>query len=142
MPAESVCLSSNHRQFCGIFHRPRLAVLFIGLASVTQLAILLPAAPTVAGRAEPCIQMHRVKARISRKQLEIVTWLRQGVLWEDVVQMIGAPYCQLPPTPQAPRRDAYPLAFDPTTWLVLEYDRAMTFRGYDFTFNNQQAGGF
>lgn len=141
MPVESVCLSSNRWQFCGISNR-RLAILFTALASLTQLAILLPAAPTVAGRAEPCIQMRRTGARISRKQLETVIQLRQGVLWEDVVQVIGAPYCQLAPTLQAPRRDTYPLAFDPNTWLVLEYDRAMTFRGYDFTFNNQQAGGF
>lgn len=142
MPAESVCSSSNHRKLCGVSKHFRLAILSMGLAPVIQLAILLPAAPTVAGRAEPCIQIRRVSARISRKQLETVMQLRQGALWEDAVQVIGTPYCQLAPTLEVPRRDAYPLAFDPSTWLVLKYDRAMTFRGYDFTFHNQQPGGF
>lgn len=142
MPVSSACSNSNCWNLCGISNRQNLVIFSAGLTLATQVFILIPAAPAMAGRAEPCIQMRRTSARISRRQLEIVMQLRRGALWEEVVQVIGTPYCQLDPTTDAPRRDAYPLAFDPSTWLVLEYDRAVTFQHYDFTFNNRQPGGF
>lgn len=142
MPVNSACSNPNGWDVCGIFNGQKFVFFSTGFALATQLFILIPAAPTVAGQAEPCVQMWRTSARMSRKQLEMVMQLRRGALWEEVVQVIGTPYCQLAPTVYAPRRDAYPMAFDPSTWLVLEYDRAVTFQHYDFTFNNRQPGGF
>lgn len=92
-----------------------------------------------------CLQVVRSGAEISRSQLSQLLALPAGSSQEAVRQVTDVPYCVLPsetaaaaddradPVVKAGRREAYPLAFDPDTWVVVGYE-ADEYVGYDFVF--------
>lgn len=107
------------------------------LWQVTALASVLLTQPAIAGRSEPCTQQVLPSATISREQLSNFINLAQGSDKGQVQAVLGPPYCKLSAIPEAGlERDAYPLRFDPETWLVVRYLNGKTYYDYDFTFHN------
>jgi hypothetical protein len=93
--------------------------------------------PVIAGQPEPCTQIILPNATISRQQLSDFINLAQGSDKGQVQAVLGPPYCKLSTIPEAGlERDAYPLRFDPETWLVVRYLSGKTYYDYDFTFHN------
>jgi len=87
--------------------------------------------------ATPCQEIVKSTAVLSRDQLTAVLKLADSAPKDDVRQVVNAPYCILAAS-QSPEgnnisQEAYPLAFDPQTWLVLRYDGSR-YLGYDFRF--------
>ncbi|MEO0757128.1 MAG: hypothetical protein AAFY78_09675 [Cyanobacteria bacterium J06648_16] len=80
-----------------------------------------------------CQTVVQSEARLSRDQLSKFLALPQQASKTAVQEVIQGPYCQLPGTPEASNREAYPLAFDPDTWFVVQY-AGDVYTGYEFTF--------
>ena len=126
-------------------------VLWAG-GSVATLALLAIVPAQVGSQAiatSSCQEVIKSGAEISRDELSRLLSIPQGASREAVRQVIDAPYCLLPvaqsPHPndkqanngeeaaKAATREAYPLAFDPQAWVVVDYD-AGEYAGYDFVF--------
>lgn len=98
-----------------------------------------------------CQTVVRSGAEISRDQISRLLAVPEGSNKAAVRQVIEKPYCLLPDQPNSPQnsadsqkaapkpspasvaREAYPLAFDPTAWVVVNYE-ADSYVGYDFVF--------
>ncbi len=74
---------------------------------------------------------------LSREQLAQVLTIPERDSREKVQDVLATPYCQLPNLKIragiAAERVAYPLAFDPQTWLVILYE-GDEYAGYQFSF--------
>lgn len=74
---------------------------------------------------------------VSRKQLAQLLLVPERDSKAKVQQILNEPYCQLPSLEVragvAADRVAYPLAFDPRTWLVILYE-GNEYAGYEFRF--------
>jgi hypothetical protein len=74
---------------------------------------------------------------LSREQLAQVLTIPERDSREKVQDVLETPYCQLPSIEiragVAAERVAYPLAFDPQTWLVILYE-GDEYAGYQFSF--------
>ena len=118
--------------------------------SIAALALLVIWPGGVGSQSVPqtdCLEVVRSGAEMSRGQLSQLIALPTGSSQEAVRQVTDVPYCVLPagvagekaapkaddPIAQAGRREAYPLAFDPDTWVVVAYE-ANSYVGYDFVF--------
>lgn len=116
--------------------------------SVATLALLVILPGQVGSQSvvpSDCLQVVRSGAEISRDQLLQMIALPVGSSQQAVRQVTDVPYCVLPsglaaeagkrsdPVAEADKREAYPLAFDPDTWVVLGYE-ANEYVGYDFVF--------
>ncbi|NEP62489.1 MAG: hypothetical protein F6K31_37100 [Symploca sp. SIO2G7] len=71
--------------------------------------------------------------RLSRGQLTQFLSVAKSSSQATVHQTIAPPYCRLSKENQPQQQEAYPLAFDPDTWFVVNYDQG-TYTGYDFIF--------
>lgn len=106
-------------------------------ASLLTLALCLSTTHSaLAGQPEPCIQTIAPLAAIGRSELEQFINLYQPTDKGRVQQVLGVPYCKLQTLPSGIQRDAYPLKFDPETWLIVHY-RYGYYNSYDFTFHNR-----
>ncbi len=87
--------------------------------------------------ADVCQQVVQTNAVLSREQLSQLLSVDLQANRDTVRQVIDQPYCVLnsgeTPTGLPVEREAYPLAFDPQTWVVVQYE-ADSYVGYDFTF--------
>ncbi|MBT9311547.1 hypothetical protein [Leptothoe kymatousa] len=81
----------------------------------------------------PCQTMVNKEQRLSRDQLNQFLSLAQGTEQATVHGNIAAPYCVLSPAEQPKQQQAYPLAFDPNTWFVVNYDQGK-YTDFDFVF--------
>lgn len=100
------------------------------------LKTFLPATQSV-GQPADCNTVVSDSARLSRDQLlQLLTIPERGAK-EQVRQVISEPYCQLPAlnvrSGVTAEREAYPLAFDPGTSLVILYEND-EYAGYRFSF--------
>lgn len=99
--------------------------------------IVTPNLGSTPGEAHACQAVVKSTAVLSRDQLTAVLDLAQHSPKPDVRQIINEPYCTLAPSQDAENlaitQEAYPLAFDPNTWLVVRYDDNR-YLGYDFRF--------
>lgn len=120
---------------------PRKAIWASG--SVATLA-LLAVVPTTGSSlpATSCQEVIKSGAEISRGQLLQLAAVSEGTAHASVRKLINEPYCLLPAGVKtdaavekaaATRREAYPLAFDPEAWVVVDYDLD-SYTGYDFVF--------
>jgi hypothetical protein len=84
-----------------------------------------------------CIKQENPKAVISRDQLKALLDTGAEAARAQVRELLKAPYCVLSPgqteAGQPADREAYPLEFDPQTWLVVLYE-GDRYAGYDFRF--------
>jgi hypothetical protein len=74
---------------------------------------------------------------LSREQLAQVLTIPERDARERVQEILAEPYCRLPNIEiragVAAEREAYPLAFDPQTWLVILYE-GDEYAGFRFSF--------
>jgi hypothetical protein len=78
-------------------------------------------------------------AILSREQLAQLLAIPEGAQREQLQQVAKSPYCRLPNVEvrsgATAQREAYPLAFDPKTWLVVLYE-GDSYAGYSFSFRH------
>jgi hypothetical protein len=96
-------------------------------------------------RMDQCQEVVQPKAVLSRHQLSQLISISannstQVSIDQAKVEAIAkVPYCRLSsvtlPTGAIAKRDAYPLAFDPDTWLIILYE-GNQYTGYDFSFRH------
>lgn len=86
---------------------------------------------------QPCEAILRNDAQISRDQLANLLTIPERDSKEAVRKVVNEPYCRLPAlqvrSGVTSEREAYPLAFDPTTYLVILYE-GDEYAGYRFKF--------
>lgn len=73
---------------------------------------------------------------LSRRQLSQLLDIPDGQSRQELQAVLQSPYCQLAALEGSDldtREDAYPLEFDPQTWLVVQYE-SDRYRGYRFHF--------
>lgn len=87
------------------------------------------------GTADQCLQIDQPQAVLSRRQLQQLLNTAPQTPQASLRTWLPTPYCRLAPGPDAEGvtvdRQAYPLEFDPKTWLVVQYE-GDRYRGYDF----------
>lgn len=86
---------------------------------------------------EVCSQVVQAQSFLSRNELSQLLAVPERASREAVRQVVAEPYCLLPPLAvregEMAEREAYPLEFDPQTWLVVLYEGG-EYAGYDFSF--------
>lgn len=84
-----------------------------------------------------CEKMVQPTAVLSREQLVKVLSIPERAERQTIQAIVSSPYCQMPDLDiragVRAEREAYPLAFDPKTWLVLLYEEG-EYAGYAFRF--------
>lgn len=104
-----------------------LVGLLVDLRNVTR-----PAAPS-----HVCQEIVQSKSVLSRDQLSRLLAVPERDRKATVQAIVSEPYCRLPGLEiragVPAQREAYPLAFDPQTWLVVLYE-GEEYAGYDFVF--------
>jgi hypothetical protein len=113
--------------------------------SIAMLAVLavfpgnlkssLKGARQIATAVSPCETVVQSAAHLSRDQLSRFLAIPAGSSKGAVQRVMQSPYCILKaqPVSSAAIQEAYPLAFDPQTWIVVSYQDE-TYTGYDFRF--------
>lgn len=85
---------------------------------------------------EPCQEVVQPQAVLSRKQLAQLLTISEGDKKQKIQEIAKAPYCKLPDLQvragATAQREAYPLEFDPQTWLVVLYEGEQ-YAGYRFS---------
>ena len=88
-------------------------------------------------RKSDCRQIVQPNVVLSRQQLADLLTVPERSDHSKVKVIVAEPYCQLPDLELrdgiSAQREAYPLAFDPKTWLVLLYE-GNEYAGYAFSF--------
>ena len=113
---------------------------------VVALALLLNLPPGVLpehsvstpSRSSACQEILQPKAELSREQLAQLLTVPERSQRRAVQAIVKEPYCKLPSLSiragAVTERDAYPLAFDPQTSLIVLYE-GKTYVGYGFKRN-------
>jgi hypothetical protein len=124
-------------------HRPKLSSRWL-LAGASGLALgttLLNVGQWFQAQAaasqDLCQEVKQSTATLSREQLAKLLAIAERSNRQEVKKVVSEPYCILPALEvragvQADR-EAYPLAFDPKTWLVMLYE-GEEYVGYGFSF--------
>ncbi|MGB3312236.1 MAG: hypothetical protein WBG32_02660 [Nodosilinea sp.] len=122
--------------------RPQSRQVLVAGGSVLALAALL-ISPNLNQDQAPetdaftCIRQEQPKALVSRDQVKKLLDTDLQAAKSTVQEFLNAPYCVLSPGKTEAglpaEREAYPLEFDPQTWLVVLYD-GDRYVGYDFRF--------
>lgn len=93
-----------------------------------------PSHPVAQGDCEAIVQ---ADAQLTREQLAQLLAIPERDAKERVRQIVSEPYCRLPElnvrSGVVAEREAYPLAFDPGTQLVILYEKD-EYAGYRFNF--------
>mgnify|MGYP001795730404 CR=1 FL=1 len=106
------------------------------LAAIAILPNQIRSQAPAPAAANGCQTVVQKEARLSRQQLSQFLALPEQASKSAVQAVIQAPYCELAVTDDATAKDAYPLAFDPETWFVVEYTNDV-YSGYAFTFQQE-----
>jgi hypothetical protein len=73
-----------------------------------------------------CQRIVQAKATLSRQQLAKLLTIPERAKKNQVQAIVPEPYCELPSLElragASAERNAYPLAFDPQTWVVILYE--------------------
>lgn len=92
---------------------------------------------TVIATRDRCETIVQSDAKLSREQLASLLTIPERDTKSRVRQVVEAPYCRLPElkvrSGVLAEREAYPLAFDPKTQLVILYEND-EYAGYRFSF--------
>ncbi|MBT9317039.1 hypothetical protein [Leptothoe spongobia] len=106
------------------------------LIDFDRLKIFLTSANTVSHQAN-CNAIVSDEAKLSREQLATLLTIPERDTKSRVRQIVSEPYCQLPTIKVRSgvnaERETYPLAFDPSTTLVILYENN-EYAGYRFSF--------
>jgi hypothetical protein len=75
---------------------------------------------------EACQQVLQSQAKLSREQLARLLTVPEGDRKQKVREILRDPYCKLADLQirvgAIAQREAYPLEFDPQTWLIILYE--------------------
>ena len=86
---------------------------------------------------DSCRQIVQSSSVLSRAQLVKILAIPERSSQDSVKSIVAEPYCQLPNLELregvTAEREAYPLAFAPTTWLVMLYEEG-EYAGFAFSF--------
>ena len=136
-----------HRQHRAAKQRIALKVPQIAALATSSVA-MFAAIAVVPGRVSSqaidnaaCQEVVQSGAEISRGQLSALVSISEGAAPEEVRSLISTPYCLLPishtqsETELLVAREAYPLAFDPEAWVVVNYTED-GYASYDFAFKH------
>ena len=110
-----------------------------GLAAISLLFNVTSYFNTpIAGDAkESCQTIVQSSAVLSREQLTKILTVPERSSQQSVKNIVAEPYCQLSDIELrdgvTAKREAYPLAFSPTTWLVMLYE-SDEYAGFTFSF--------
>ena len=92
---------------------------------------------SAASRKDLCQTVKQSSVVLSREQLAQLLTVAERANRKAVRDIVKAPYCTLPAMEVRAgieaEREAYPLAFDPSTWLVVLYE-GEEYAGYGFSF--------
>lgn len=119
---------------------PVLPYLFMGSTTLAIVGFWLEPSQLLPRPAKPqtCQTIVRPESRLSRQQLAQLLTVPERTPKSRIRQMIQSPYCELPNldsrTSAMTDREAYPLAFDRSTWLIVLYE-GNTYAGYTFSFH-------
>ncbi len=84
-----------------------------------------------------CVKLEQTQSLVSRDQLKTLLDTDLQAPKATVQKLLKQPYCVMSPgkteAGQPADREAYPLEFDPQTWLVVLYE-GDRYAGYDFRF--------
>jgi hypothetical protein len=84
-----------------------------------------------------CLEVVQSQSVLHRDRLSQLLSIPERSSRDQVKAVISEPYCRLPQVEiragVPADREAYPLAFDPQTWLVVLYE-GNEYAGYDFVF--------
>lgn len=87
-----------------------------------------------------CLEMVQQQSVMHRDKLSQLLSIPERSSRDQIKAVISEPYCRLPQVEMRAGvpadREAYPLAFDPQTWLVVLYE-GNEYAGYDFVFNEK-----
>ncbi|NJL45728.1 MAG: hypothetical protein HC922_08430 [Leptolyngbyaceae cyanobacterium SM2_3_12] len=99
--------------------------------------------PNIDGASTPapvsnvCIKQTGTRAFLSRDKLSQLLSVKNQAPKATVREILGEPHCVLEPGQTKDggpmEREAYPLEFDPQTWLIVWYSQD-AYQGYDFRF--------
>lgn len=86
---------------------------------------------------DSCQQVVQSAAVLSRAQLTKILSIPERSDQQSVRDIVAEPYCQLPDLELrdgvTAKREAYPLAFSPSTWIVMLYE-GDEYAGFAFSF--------
>ncbi|MEM9908263.1 MAG: hypothetical protein AAF921_24900 [Cyanobacteria bacterium P01_D01_bin.44] len=102
------------------------------LAALTVVPAKLKPLATEVAPQPICQEVVRSESRLSREQLSRLLSIPEASSKEAIHRIVDTPYCILK-SAEAIRHEAYPLEFDPNTWLVLVYEDG-AYSSYDFVF--------
>jgi hypothetical protein len=112
----------------------------VGLLLVLDSAVLDGLKPLLRldhPRTDQCLDIVQSGATLSRARLVQLLEIPAQTRREHLLPILQNPYCQLPAVTTSSgvtlERDAYPLEFDPSVWLVVRYDRG-SYVDYEFIF--------
>lgn len=84
-----------------------------------------------------CVKLEQTQSLVSRDRLKALLETDLQAPKATVQELLKEPYCVMSPgkteAGQPADREAYPLEFDPQTWLVVLYE-GDRYAGYDFRF--------
>ena len=107
--------------------------LLAGFVLVGDISSVFEAEPV----ANVCQEIVQPDAVLSRDSLSRLISIPERDAKSSVREILNEPYCVLPSieirSGELAEREAYPLAFDPQTWVVLLYE-GDEYAGYDFSF--------
>lgn len=121
---------------------PRSRALLAGggvgmLALAALIVVPKPAQESLRAVSDVCQEKVAPQSVLSRGELSQLLAIPERSSKEAVQQVVDAPYCTLSPAAiregALAEREAYPLEFDPQTWLVVLYEEG-EYAGYDFSF--------
>jgi hypothetical protein len=114
--------------------------LLIGSALIAAISLTLTQPEVAPPRRGPdpslfCQEIVQPKAAVSREQLAKLLTVPERGDRSKVQNIVKEPYCRMPSLSiragATTERDAYPLASDPQTWIVILYE-GKTYVGYGF----------
>jgi hypothetical protein len=89
------------------------------------------------GAADVCIKQVNKQSLVSRDELKAILELDANAPKTKVQEIVDQPHCVLEARAGEDgvqvEREAYPLEFDPQTWIILQY-QGEAFTGFDFSF--------
>lgn len=124
--------------------RPRSRKMLLAGGSMLALTALIagpkPGDNTPVVVSDVCQQTVQSQSVLSRAELSQLLSVPERSPKTSVQQVIDTPYCILSPVEiregAIAERDAYPLEFDPQTWLIILYEED-EYAGYDFSFRRE-----
>lgn len=116
---------------------PSLLLTGLTLAVLALLVDVRPERVSSGVQDDRCQTVVNNEAVLSRDELTALLSIPERETMASIRAVVDQPYCQLPDLElrvgAIARREAYPLEFDPETWLIILYE-GDEYAGYDFRF--------